>query len=232
MSRKKKIGIVALAIGLIVIVGAAASAQMMCRQGGFRGHHGYGMMGVVGRLHLTDAQKAQAKTIMQDAKKDADAVFTPAQRDQIKSMRDVRLKAMGITPEQAEKIKAIHQDARARVEKIQADTQLSDQQKRDQIKAIRQDVRKQMEGIIPQAQRGQERKGFGREQGQQQRPFQQLNLTADQKAQLKTVREHAMAKFRQILTPEQQAQLDKATPMWQHRAGQGRHQRPEGQPAF
>jgi Spy/CpxP family protein refolding chaperone len=230
MGRKKIFGIVALAIGLIVVIGAAASAQVMCRQGGFRGRGGFGMMGMIAqRLHLTDAQKAQAKVILQDAKKDAEAVLTPAQRDQIKQMREQHMKAMGITPEQAEKIKAIHQDARARIEKIQADTQLSDQQKREQIKAIRQDVRKQMEQIIPQAQRQQGRKQFGRQQGRQ-RPFQQLNLTADQKAQLKTIGTNAIAKFRQTLTPQQQAQLDQMTKKWQRFAGQGRTHRQMTQP--
>ena len=35
-----------------------------------------------------------------------------------------------------------------------------------------------------------------------------LNLTADQQAQLKTIRGKRMAEFRAILTPEQQAQID------------------------
>jgi Spy/CpxP family protein refolding chaperone len=218
MKRMKLIGVVALAIGLLVAVAAIANAQMMQHgRMGFRGRCGAFMRGIH-RLNLTDTQKQQARQIAEQAKKDALAVLTPQQQQQVQQFMQKRSQRLQLTQEQRDKIKALHQDARAQIEKVKANTQLTPDQKRDQIRAICQSTRQQMQQIIPQAQRP--------HMGRGQHPAQALNLTDAQKTQLKAVRDQALAKFRAILTPEQQAQFDQMRQ--QH--GQVRHgQQPQQQ---
>lgn len=94
---------------------------------------------------------------------------------------------------------------------------LSEQQK-TQIQEIRRNSRTKMEGILSTEQKQQlqaakqERQGQPRQQtGQGQRPkrgFASLNLTEEQKTQMREIRESEKNQIKAILTPEQQQQFE------------------------
>ncbi|QIR40147.1 P pilus assembly/Cpx signaling pathway, periplasmic inhibitor/zinc-resistance associated protein [Tolypothrix sp. PCC 7910] len=125
---------------------------------------------------------------------------------------------------------------------------LTDAQK-TQIQQIRRDTRTQIEGILTQeqkdqlkaqfeqrqAQRGQRRaQGAQRPQGQQpgefgKRGFESLNLTEDQKTQIKQIMQTSQQKIQALLTPEQRTKLqqmrENARARWQQRnSNQGTQQ--------
>jgi|GEM_PF-2296211 len=200
---RNNIVIIALSLVLVVAVAAVAGAQMVCRTGGIR-HRGQAMAGrIAARLQLTDAQQKQAREIFQQVKKDTAAVFTPEQREQMTQMRRqygrmgrMHARRGQLTQEQQEKTQAIRKDAQARIEAVNNE-KLTAQERTEKLRAIRQSAMEQMRQVF----------GAG-QQRDQQRPAQRLQLTDEQKAQLKSIREKAREQFRAILTPEQQQQLD------------------------
>jgi len=200
MGNKKVLTITLLSAVLVLAVAVAAGAQMMCRQDGLR-HHRPGMMRKAARLNLTTEQRAKAREIMLQAKKDAEAVFTPEQRRQMAQMHQGRRGRMhdrqALTPEQQEKIKAIRQDARAQIEAVNSE-KLTRQERVEKLQAIRRSAMEQMRQVA--ASTRQPRQGHG--------PRQRLSLTDEQQAQLTSIRDKAHEQFRAILTPEQQKQLD------------------------
>ncbi|MHB0935085.1 MAG: hypothetical protein ACYDCO_03640 [Armatimonadota bacterium] len=208
MGRSKVIVISLISVMLLAAFTAAAGAQMLCRQGGMR-HHRHGMMRGVAGLQLTPEQKTKAREIFRQAKKDAAAVFTPEQRQQMTQMRRQhgrmgRLHArrgqsrqlQRLTPEQQEKIQAIRKDARAQIEAVNNE-KLTRQERMTKLQAIHRSAREQMRQLI----------GSGQQTGRRNGPA-KWQLTDDQQAQLKSIREKAHEQFRAILTPEQQQQLD------------------------
>jgi len=232
MKSKKAIGIALLSAVLVIAVVAVAGAQMMHRQGGscHRGQFGMGRMAA--RLNLTPEQQTKARDIFQQAKKDALAVFTPEQQQQIAQMRKDHmgmrgrrgqfLQSLNLTPEQKTKMQAIRQDARTKMQAVKNNAALSQDEKITQMRAIRQSVREQMQQVLTPEQQKQIQQRF------QQGPAQKLNLTDAQKAQLKSIRDKAMEQFRGMLTPEQQKSFDQARQQMQQRMEQFRqqHQQP------
>jgi len=244
---RKKILIITLSVVLVVAVAAVAGAQMVCRQGGFRHRGQMGAARIAAGLHLTPAQKTKARDIFQQAKKDALAELTPAQRDQMAQMRrqwQGRQWQMGqqqgqmgqrlnLTPEQKDKIQAIRKDARTQIEAVRNDATLSQQDRIAKLHAIRQSVMEQMKQVLTPEQQQQLQQRFGQRGQRGPGPLQQLNLTADQKTQFKSIRDKAMEQFRGILTPDQQQQFDQMRQRMQQRMEQFRqqHQQPEQQQA-
>jgi periplasmic protein CpxP/Spy len=94
---------------------------------------------------------------------------------------------------------------------------LTDKQKAD-IQTIHRSTRTQIEGILTQEQKDKLKAAFaarqaqspGGQQGPRQRgqgPWKDLNLTEQQKAQIKQIRDSSKQQIQAILTPEQQAKL-------------------------
>jgi len=94
---------------------------------------------------------------------------------------------------------------------------LTDEQK-TQMRQIREATRTQIESVLNQEQKDKLRAAKeqrGQQQGQQQAQqrgqgrevWASLNLTADQQAQIKRIREESRQKIQAVLTPEQQQQM-------------------------
>ncbi|MBE9227716.1 hypothetical protein IQ264_20020 [Phormidium sp. LEGE 05292] len=98
---------------------------------------------------------------------------------------------------------------------------LTDEQK-TQMRQIREATRTQIESVLTQeqkdklraameqrrAQRGQQQaQQSGERRGQRGQVWASLNLTADQQAQIKRIREESRQKMQAVLTPEQQQQM-------------------------
>ncbi len=110
---------------------------------------------------------------------------------------------------------------------------LTDAQK-EQMRQIKKETRDQMQAILTQEQqeklkslmqnrRGQSRQGQN-QQGQNRQArrnvMAELNLTDDQKAKIKQIMEQQKARMQQVLTPEQQQQLEQMRQNWQQRRQQ------------
>ncbi len=115
---------------------------------------------------------------------------------------------------------------------------LTDAQK-NQIQAIHRNTRAQMEGILTpeqkakleaakQARQAQRQAGQGQRQPGERRgsrnKFAELNLTEQQKTQMRQIRESSKQQIQAVLTPEQQAKLkqlqESARSRWQQRNSQ------------
>ena len=95
---------------------------------------------------------------------------------------------------------------------------LTDKQKAD-IQAIHSNTRTKIEGILTQEQKDKLKAAFAARQAQRtagqpggprqrgQGPWKDLNLTEQQKAQIKQIRDSSKQQIEAILTPEQQAKL-------------------------
>lgn len=98
-----------------------------------------------------------------------------------------------------------------------------------QLKTIRENTRSQIDGILTQEQKDQ--LAAAKQQRQQGQPGQtghksrgvwaSLNLTADQKAQIKTIRQNAKQQMDAVLTSEQRQQLQQQRQQWQQNRQNG-----------
>ncbi len=79
--------------------------------GGHRGRHGGKFHGLRG-IDLTDAQKEQIRVIRENNKPDA------ATMQEFKAIREARKAGTAITPEQKERMKALHEQSRAKAESV------------------------------------------------------------------------------------------------------------------
>lgn len=110
---------------------------------------------------------------------------------------------------------------------------LTDAQK-TQMRQIREATRAQIENVLTQEQKDklraameQRRQQRGQQQAQQQgqrgqrgQVWSSLNLTADQQAQIKRIREESRQKMQAVLTPEQQQQMQQMRQERQNRRQQ------------
>ena len=98
------------------------------------------------KLNLTDAQKAQMKTIRENAKTRSQSVFTPEQRAMMEKARQsgerkgVR-KELGLTDAQKQQLKAIAEDTKTQMKSVLTPEQ---QQQVEQMKQQRQSKRGMM----------------------------------------------------------------------------------------
>ena len=112
-----KLTTAALACGLVITGGVAASAQgsaaqnpTATQQPAAKHHGGHGMAGMAKKLGLTDDQKTQIKGIMATT------------RDQVKSIRaDAQLSAA----DKKAKVKALHTSTRTQIEAVLTPEQLA-----------------------------------------------------------------------------------------------------------
>ena len=111
---------------------------------------------------------------------------------------------LNLTADQKAQLKQIHESTRSQIESVLTQTQ------RDQLAAAKQQRQQEQPG-----QRGQKAHGI----------WASLNLTADQKAQIKTIRQNAKQQMDAVLTPEQRQQQQQQRQQWQQN-----HQNRQEQP--
>ncbi len=110
---------------------------------------------------------------------------------------------LDLTTEQKAQIKAISQDQKARILTVNSDTSLSPAAKKAQIKAIRADGQARINAVLTPAQQAklkanrQEKRAHKRERKDD---LAELNLTADQKAQIKAIHQNAKAQVAEVRT--------------------------------
>ena len=181
------------------------------------------------QLNLTDAQKTQLRAIRAQAVKDVRAVLTPAQQQQLKQdmgqTREKRVERMAqvlnLTPDQQTRVKAIRADAQAKVDAVKQNAALSDTEKFTQLQAIRKDTRAQIMQVLTPAQQQQlQQRAPGARRGQirgfVRQEINSLKVTPEQQSKIKAIFQQARADARQVLTPEQQQQIDKFRAAHQH----------------
>lgn len=87
------------------------------------------------QLNLTDAQKAQLKQIRESARQQMDAIYTPEQKEQLRTARQQKQRPnLNLTDDQKAKIKAIHQNAENQIQSILTNEQ---KQKLQEMRASR-----------------------------------------------------------------------------------------------
>lgn len=221
MGRKRVIVITLISTVLLAAFTATAGAQMVCRQQGFR-HHRPVVTRKAVRLNLTPEQRAKVRDIMLQAKKDTTAVFTPEQRRQMAQMHQGRRGRMHgrqmPTAEQQEKLQAIRKDIRAQIDAVNNE-KLTAKERAEKLQAIYRSAREQMRQVI-RSQQARRSNGPAK-----------LQVTDEQRAQLKSIRDKAHEQFRAILTPEQQKQLDQMRERMQQRMEQLRQRQQQKQSA-
>jgi Spy/CpxP family protein refolding chaperone len=117
------------------------------REGGFRGHRGGGMFELQG-LNLTDAQKAQIKTI-HDANRPDEGTM-----QQMKTLIDAK-RSGTITPEQTEQLKALRKQQREKMESVhQQVLAILTPEQRQQLDQKREEMKKRWEERRQQRQLG------------------------------------------------------------------------------
>jgi len=209
----------AIAVGGLLLAGSLVAYAQGGGTGAGHRHPGFARIGQM--LNLTTDQQSKARVIFQGVRKDAMAVLTPAQRKQFRTdMTDMRkqhlqqrgqmFKALNLTAEQQASIKTIHTAARTQAQAIRNDAKLSKDEQRTQLMALRRDTMQKIEQVLTPEQQAQ----FKAQRQQHQpgamikREADRLQLTADQRGKLQNIFDKAKADFRQLLTPEQQQQLD------------------------
>lgn len=71
------------------------------------------------QLNLSDAQKAQMKQIRESTRQQLDAIFTPEQKEQLRTARQQHQKPkLNLSADQKAQMKAIHQKAESQMEAI------------------------------------------------------------------------------------------------------------------
>ena len=213
--------LVGLLIGGLVIAGAvavyaqSATVQPGGERGGrgCRGRHGFGMV-----LHLTPAQRTQARTIFTTARTQAQAVLTPAQLQQFQVDLAARHgghpghhgNKLNLTADQQARMQAIRADAQQQIAAIRQDTTQTVAEQQARLKAVHASVRQQMQAVLTPEQQAR-MQAFRAEHtpaAMATREAAKLQLTPDQRGKLQDIFEHARADFRQLLTPEQQTRFD------------------------
>ena len=118
MKMKKQLlflpGVIALVLAVAPMVPAftntavAADAQPG-RAGGARAN----------QLNLTDAQKAQMKQIRESSRQQMDAIFTPEQKEQLRTAREQRQKPnLNLSEAQKAQLKAIRENTKSQMDAI------------------------------------------------------------------------------------------------------------------
>jgi len=111
---------------------------------------------------------------------------------------------LNLTDDQKARLKQIRESSRAQIESVLTDEQKS---KLQAMKQQRQAMRQQGQSMRQQGQRG---KGV----------WASLNLTDDQKARIREIRENAKTQRNAVLTSEQRQQLEQMHQQWRQRRQQ------------
>lgn len=131
--------------------------------------------------------------------------------------------ALKLTADQKKQLQAIHQSTRDQLMALRNDQSLSPEQRREKARTIREGIQQQVQGVLtPEQQQmvktrrleGRERapgRGLRREFGPGNRDREALNLTTDQRSQLKAIHETTRDQVNAIrndstLTQEQKAE--------------------------
>jgi len=168
-------------------------------------------------LQLTADQQTKARAIFTASEQQVEQVLTP---EQLAALKAQRAKTVGeiesvitLTADQKTKIAALRADAKTKATAIEADTTLTKVAKRTQLSELFRATHEQVLQVLTDDQRAQLRKAAETAR-QGQKGLRALNLTADQLAKIKAIRQQAMQDFRALLTPEQLQKLDQL-----HRGG-------------
>lgn len=140
------------------------------------------------------------------------------------------VKAQAQTPAQSTPTQTTHRNHHGKWNKLN----LSDTQKA-QLKTIHEETRTKIKGVLNSEQQAklqtmmQERQGQNRQAGQQagkggRDRWASLNLTDDQKAQIKAIKEAQKTKMQKVFTPEQQQQIQQMRQQWQQMRQQRQQQ--------
>ncbi len=116
-------------------------------------------------------------------------------------------KSLNLTPDQKAQIKTIHESTRSQIQAVLTPAQQA------QLKAER--AKHKAEHQQGQHQGGERKKGG---------MFGSLNLSADQKAQIKQIRESEKQQVQAVLTPDQQAKMKKIREEWRSKHQQNKPQ--------
>jgi Spy/CpxP family protein refolding chaperone len=215
---------------VLMLVAIAVLGQVILAAGQHAGACGKGRL--LQSKNLTDAQKAQVKSIFQDAKTKVQAVrndksLTPDQ--QKAQIRDIFTAAKEqvkqiLTPEQQQKLAQERKEMRGRgIRRVLAALNLTDAQK-TQVKALAEAQREEMQGLKEQARKADEAL---RQLVFADAPDQ--GAIASAKAEVSTAQQALLdartaneLKISQVLTPAQRAELRKM----QGRMGGGRGRGP------
>lgn len=109
---------------------------------------------------------------------------------------------LGLSEQQKAQMKALHESTQAKIEAVLNDTQKAQlQAMRDAKKAAKQSGQRQA---------GQKRQGW-----------QSLNLSAEQQAAIRQIREDAKQQMQALLTPEQRQRMEQRRQEWQQRRQNG-----------
>jgi Spy/CpxP family protein refolding chaperone len=180
-------------------------------------------------LNLTPEQKTKVEALRAATKTQMDAVFTPAQRQQLDQMQAQRQarpageKGMNLTADQKAKLKAIREANQEQFKAILTPAQQAQMaqggggwgkdggnklnltaEQKAKMEQLRASARSQMDAILTPAQQQQAKARHDRHQAMGN-TWKSLNLTADQQAKIKTIRESSEQQLNTILTPAQQA---------------------------
>jgi Spy/CpxP family protein refolding chaperone len=71
------------------------------------------------QLNLTDAQKAQIQQLKESSRQQMDAIFTPAQKEQLRVAREQRQRPnLNLTEDQKAKMKAVRESSKSQMEAV------------------------------------------------------------------------------------------------------------------
>jgi Spy/CpxP family protein refolding chaperone len=164
------------------------------------------------------------------------------------------LEALNLTSEQKSKLQALQEEQRSKMQALRGNTSLTEDQKKQQMRELRQSNHQQMLSILTPEQQAQMKELHAKHEGRREgfkagRGFQALNLSEQQKAQMKPIfessrqqmqalkadtsltpeqkrekmkeiRQNQMSQVKSILTPEQQQQLQQMRGRRGHRGGE------------
>ena len=88
------------------------------------------------------------------------------------------------------------------------------QEQKTKMAQIRQNTRSQIEAILTPQQREQFQAAMQDSRPNKRQAFAALNLTPEQKAQMRQIRQSAKSQFEAVLTPEQRQQLQQSRQTW------------------
>src|ERR1041384_3923423 len=161
---------------------------------------------------------------------------------------------LNLTEDQRAKVQTIFQGERSQVEALRSNTALTEEQRKQQLRELHQSNHQKLLAVLTPEQQAQMKQMHGQDKGRHSafkggRGFQALNLTAEQKSQMKPIfessrqqmqalrsdttltpqqkhekmqqiRQNQMTQMKSILTPEQQQQLQQMRGHRGHRFGE------------